>query len=64
MKDDGYRTLTREQKLRNRILDQYASLRQFALAADIPYSSVLTLLSRGIGPPDLPGTGNRSAGSG
>ncbi|MBQ8642389.1 MAG: helix-turn-helix domain-containing protein [Clostridia bacterium] len=49
MKDDGYRTLTREQKLRNRILDQYASLRQFALAADIPYSSVLTLLSRGIG---------------
>ena len=43
------RTLTREQVLRNRILDLYDSLRQFAAEADIPYSSVLTILSRGIG---------------
>lgn len=42
-------TLTREQHLRNRILDQYDSLRRFALQADIPYSSVMTLLTRGIG---------------
>lgn len=42
-------TLTREQHLRNRILDQYESLRRFALQADIPYSSVMTLLTRGIG---------------
>lgn len=38
----------REQKLRNQILDQFGSLRQFALAADIPYSSLTTGLSRGI----------------
>lgn len=42
-------TLTREQHLRNRILDKYESLRRFALQADIPYSSVMTLLTRGIG---------------
>ncbi len=41
-------TLTREQKLRNLILDNYVSLRQFALAANIPYSSLTTGLSRGI----------------
>ena len=40
---------TRELFLRNRILDRYTSLRQFAFCADIPYSSILTLLSRGIG---------------
>lgn len=40
---------TREMFLRNQILDHYTSLRQFALYANIPYSSVLTLLSRGIG---------------
>lgn len=40
---------TREQYLRDRILDRYISLRQFALQNDIPYSSVLTLLNRGIG---------------
>ena len=39
---------TREQKLRNLILDKYVSLRQFALEADIPYSSLTTGLSRGI----------------
>lgn len=41
--------MSREQILRNLILDQYASLRQFALEADIPYSSLMTVLSRGIG---------------
>ena len=39
----------REMMLRNRILDNYPSLRQFALEADIPYSSLMTILSRGIG---------------
>ena len=41
--------MNREQRLRNLILDHYVSLRQFAIAADIPYSTLLTLLSRGIG---------------
>ena len=40
---------TRELFLRNRILDRYTSLRQFAVHAGIPYSSVMTLLTRGIG---------------
>ncbi len=35
--------MTREQKLRNLILDRYKSLRQFALEADIPYSTLMTL---------------------
>ena len=39
----------REMMLRNQILDNYPSLRQFALEADIPYSSLMTILSRGIG---------------
>ena len=41
--------MTREQRLRNLILDRYDSLRQFAIEADIPYSSLMTVLSRGIG---------------
>lgn len=41
--------MNRELALRNLILDKYASLRQFALEADIPYSSLMTVLSRGIG---------------
>ncbi len=41
--------MTREQKLRNLILDKYNSLRQFAMEADIPYSTLMTLLSRDIG---------------
>lgn len=41
--------MTREQHLRNRILDRYISLRRFAAETDIPYSSVLTILTRGIG---------------
>ena len=31
--------MSREQKLRNAILDRYISLRQFAEKADIPYST-------------------------
>lgn len=41
--------MNREQKLRGLILDRYVSLRQFALGSDIPYSTLMTLLSRGIG---------------
>lgn len=41
--------MNREQKLRNLILDKYMSLRQFAIEADIPYSTLMTLLSRDIG---------------
>lgn len=41
--------MNREQKLRNLILDRYPSLRQFALEADIPYSTLMTLLARGVG---------------
>ncbi len=41
--------MTREQKLRDLILNRYKSLRQFALEADIPYSTLMTLLSRDIG---------------
>ena len=41
--------MSREQKLRNLILDRYTSLRQFAIEADIPYSTLMTLLSRDIG---------------
>lgn len=36
-------------KLRNMILDKYDSLRAFAIEADIPYSTLMTLLSRDIG---------------
>lgn len=41
--------MTREMKLRNLILDRYTSLRQFAIESDIPYSTLMTLLSRDIG---------------
>lgn len=41
--------MSRELLLRNLILDNYPSLRQFALEADIPYSSLMTILSRGVG---------------
>ena len=41
--------MNRELKLRNLILDRYLSLRQFANEADIPYSTLMTLLSRGVG---------------
>ena len=41
--------MNREQKLRNLILDRYTSLRRFAIESDIPYSTLMTLLSRDIG---------------
>lgn len=41
--------MTREMRLRLLILDRYPSLRQFALAAGVPYSTLLTLLTRGVG---------------
>lgn len=41
--------MSREQRLRNLILDRYSSLRQFALEADIPYSTLMTLLTRDVG---------------
>lgn len=41
--------MTREQRLRCRIQDRYVSLREFAKAADIPYSSLMSLLTRGVG---------------
>ena len=41
--------MNREQKLKHLILDRYPSLRQFAIEADIPYSTLMTLLSRDIG---------------
>ena len=41
--------MTREFKLRNIILDKYDSLRAFALEAEIPYSTLTTLLSRDLG---------------
>ena len=41
--------MSRELTLRNLILDRYVSLRQFAQVADIPYSTLMTILSRGIG---------------
>lgn len=41
--------MNRELRLRNLILDRYTSLRQFAGEADIPYSTLMTLLSRGVG---------------
>ena len=41
--------MSREQVLRNLILDNYPSLRQFSKEADIPYSTLMTILSRGIG---------------
>ena len=41
--------MTREQKLRNLILDRYKSLRQFAFESEIPYSTLMTILSRDLG---------------
>lgn len=41
--------MSREDKLRNLILDKYISLRKFSAEANIPYSTLTTLLKRGIG---------------
>jgi len=41
--------MSRELRLRGAILDSYESLRKFAMAAEIPYSTLMTLLKRGVG---------------
>jgi len=41
--------MNRELMLRNLILDRYTSIRQFAGEIDIPYSTLMTLLTRGVG---------------
>ena len=41
--------MNRELKLRNLILDKFPSLRQFSTEVDIPYSTLMTLLSRDLG---------------
>lgn len=41
--------MNRELRLRNIILDNYKSLREFAVKTEIPYSTLMTILSRGIG---------------
>lgn len=41
--------MNREQRLRELILNKYVSLRKFSIEADIPYSTLLTILARGIG---------------
>lgn len=41
--------MNRELKIRNLILDKYTSIRSYAKEADIPYSTLTTLLSRDIG---------------
>lgn len=38
----------RELRLRFMILDKYPSLREFSRQADIPYSTLMTVLNRGI----------------
>ncbi len=38
----------RELRLRFEILDRYPSLREFSRQADIPYSTLMTVFSRGI----------------
>lgn len=38
----------RELKLRFMILDRYSSLHEFSRQADIPYSTLMTVLTRGI----------------
>ena len=40
--------MNRGLKLRNMILDRYTSLRRFAIESDIPYSTLMTMLSRDI----------------
>ena len=41
--------MKREERLRSLILDKYVSLRQFSIEANIPYSTLMTLLSRDVG---------------
>ena len=41
--------MNREYMLRSLILDRYTRLRKFAREIDIPYSTLMTLLSRDVG---------------
>lgn len=41
--------MNREFMLRNLIMDRYTSLRKFAREIDIPYSTLMTLLTRDVG---------------
>lgn len=41
--------MTREEKLREQILKQYKSVRQFCIKMEIPYSTLSTAFERGIG---------------
>lgn len=43
------KTISRELNLRNAILDKYTSLRKFSIENNIPYSTLMTILSRDIG---------------
>ncbi|MCR4990944.1 MAG: transcriptional regulator [Lachnospiraceae bacterium] len=40
--------MTKEETLKNEILKKYKSLRQFCIKLDIPYSTLMTALERGI----------------
>lgn len=40
--------MTREDLVRNKILDHYISIRRFAKELDIPYSTLMTGLQNGI----------------
>lgn len=40
--------MTREELVRNKILDHYISIRRFAKELDIPYSTLMTGLQNGI----------------
>lgn len=41
-------TLTKEQILKNEILTQYKSVRQFAIEMEMPYSSLMSALDKGV----------------
>lgn len=40
--------MTKEDKLKDYILERYASIREFTMAVDMPYSTVSSVLKRGI----------------
>lgn len=41
--------MTTEDKLRSFILSRYKSIREFTIAADVPYTTMKSILDRGIG---------------
>lgn len=40
--------MTKEERLKEYILDRYGSMREFTIAVDMPYSTVASVLKRGI----------------